>query len=63
MSNKDLDQQRRESLAPLKGESKTSRIPIKIKPKAEPLKKPRWIKAKAPTSAEVTRLKGILREQ
>ncbi len=59
----DLDRQRREALAPLKGESKTSRIPIKIEPVAEPLKKPRWIKAKAPTSPEVMRLKGVLREQ
>lgn len=63
MTDKSLDQQRRESLAPLKGESKTARIPIKVVPKAEPLKKPRWIKAKAPTSKEVSRLKGILREQ
>ncbi len=62
-STKFLEQQRRESLAPLKGESKTSRIPIKIQAKAEPLKKPRWIKAKAPTSPEVARLKGVLREQ
>jgi len=63
MSDKTPDQQRREALAPLKGESKTSRIPIKVIPKAEPLKKPDWIRAKAPTGREVTRLKGILREQ
>ena len=63
MTDKTLDQQRRESLAPLKGESKTARIPIKIQPRAELLKKPSWIKAKAPTSAEVSRLKDILREQ
>lgn len=63
MNSQDLDKQRRESLAPLKGESKTARIPIKVVPKAEPLKKPAWIKAKAPTSPEVARLKGILREQ
>ena len=63
MADKDLERERVESLAPLKGESKTSRIPIKIQPKDEPLKKPRWIKAKAPTSPEVSRLKGILREQ
>jgi lipoic acid synthetase len=63
MSNNDLDRQRRESLAPLKGEAKTARIPIKVVPKDEPLKKPRWIKAKAPTGPEISRLKGILREQ
>ncbi len=63
MSDKSLEQQRRESLAPLKGESKTARIPIKVVPKDEPLKKPKWIKAKAPISPEIARLKGILREQ
>ncbi len=63
MADKNLERERIESLAPLKGESKTARIPIKVQPKAEPLKKPRWIKAKAPTSPEVARLKGILREQ
>lgn len=62
-STKSLERQRRDSLAPLKGESKTSRIPIKIQPKTEPLRKPRWIRAKAPTSPEVMRLKGILRKQ
>ncbi len=63
MADKNLERERIESLAPLKGKSKTARIPIKVQPKAEPLKKPRWIKAKAPTSPEVARLKGILREQ
>lgn len=63
MNDQDLDRQRRDALAPLKGASKTARIPIKVVPKATPLKKPHWIKAKAPTSPEVARLKGILREQ
>jgi len=63
MADKNLERERIESLAPLKGESKTARIPIKVQPKTEPLKKPRWIKAKAPTSPEVSRLKGILRQQ
>lgn len=63
MSDKSLERERIESLAPLKGAAKTARIPIKVVPKDEPLKKPRWIKAKAPTSPEVARLKGILREQ
>jgi lipoic acid synthetase len=63
MSDKSLDRERVKSLAPLKGASKTSRIPIKVIPKDEPLKKPRWIKAKAPTDPEVGRLKGILRKQ
>jgi len=34
---------------PLKGESKTSRIPIKVIPAKTPLAKPAWIRAKAPT--------------
>ena len=63
MSDKTPDQQRREALAPLKGESKTARIPIKVIPKAEPLRKPEWIRAKAPTGQAVSHLKGILREQ
>ncbi len=47
---------------PLKGKSKTERIPVKIVPQPA-LPKPRWIRAKAPTSPEVMRIKGILREQ
>lgn len=47
---------------PLKGKSKTERIPIKIVPRPR-LPKPHWIRAKAPTSPEVLRIKNILREQ
>ncbi|MDH5182113.1 MAG: lipoyl synthase [Gammaproteobacteria bacterium] len=47
---------------PLKGKSKTERIPVKIIPKT-PLRKPNWIRAKAPTGPEVARLKQILRDQ
>jgi len=47
---------------PLKGESKTSRIPIKVVPAEVRLPKPTWIRAKAPSSPEVTRLKQVLRE-
>lgn len=43
-----------------KGAAKTARIPIKIQPK-EPLKKPAWIRARAPTHPEVGRLKALLR--
>jgi lipoic acid synthetase len=45
----------------LKGESKVSRIPIKIIP-SDPKRKPSWIRAKAPNSPEVSRLKNLLRE-
>ena len=48
---------------PLKGKSKTERIPIKIQPLATPLRKPNWIRARAPNSPEAIRLKQILREQ
>lgn len=47
---------------PLKGASKTARIPIKVVPRETPLPKPKWIRARAPTSPEVARLKTVLRE-
>ncbi|MDH5778567.1 MAG: lipoyl synthase [Gammaproteobacteria bacterium] len=46
---------------PLKGKSKTDRIPIKIKPHT-PIRKPHWIKARAPNSPEVAQMKQILRD-
>jgi lipoic acid synthetase len=46
---------------PLKGKSKTARIPIKVVPSANPLKKPKWIRARAPNSPEALALKEILR--
>lgn len=45
----------------LKGESKVSRIPIKIVP-SDPKRKPAWIRAKAPNHPEVIRLKELLRD-
>lgn len=48
---------------PLKGESKTARIPIKVVAAEHPLPKPRWIRARSPNSPEVLRLKAILRRQ
>ena len=44
-----------------KGEAKTARIPIKIVP-AERLKKPDWIRVRAPSSARFYEIKRILRE-
>ena len=41
---------------------KVSRIPIKVVPRDEPLPKPKWIRSQVHGSAEVQRLKGILRE-
>ena len=51
------------SLNPLKGESKTSRIPIKVIPAIIPLPKPAWIRARAPIGPKVAQLKKVLREQ
>lgn len=51
------------SANPLKGESKTSRIPIKVVPATNPLPKPSWIRAKAHTGKEVARLKKVLRDK
>lgn len=45
-----------------RGQSKTSRIPIKVVAQP-PLKKPSWIRAKSPGSPEVLALKAILRAQ
>ena len=47
----------------LRGAEKVARIPIKVVPSTEIKRKPSWIRAKAPTTPEVRRLKEILREQ
>ena len=44
-----------------KGAAKTARIPIKIVPQPV-LRKPRWIRAQAPTSARFQEIKQILRD-
>jgi lipoic acid synthetase len=46
-----------------KGEAKTARIPIKIVPLEEKLKKPEWIRAKLPTGQRFFEIKDILRQQ
>lgn len=45
-----------------RGREKVSRIPVKVEPAATPLRKPAWIRAKAPVGAGVTRIKRLLRE-
>jgi lipoic acid synthetase len=45
-----------------RGAAKVARIPVKVEPTKEFLRKPRWIRAKAPSSPEVSRLKSVLRE-
>jgi lipoic acid synthetase len=39
-----------------------ARIPVKVEPLAEPLRKPGWIRARAPIGPGVTRIKRLLRE-
>jgi len=46
-----------------RGAEKVARIPIKVVPSTEIKRKPSWIRAKAPTTKEVIRLKEILRNQ
>ncbi len=45
-----------------RGAAKVSRIPVKIEPTVQFQRKPQWIRAKAPTSPQVSRLKAVLRE-
>lgn len=53
--------QKKRDVKALKGESKVSRIPIKIIP-SDPKRKPTWIRAKTHSNPEVSRLKKLLRE-
>ena len=50
------------ALPPQKGAAKTARIPIKIVP-ADPLRKPQWIRAQAPSGEKYREIKQLLREQ
>lgn len=45
----------------LRGAAKVARIPVKIEPTVTPLRKPKWIRAQAPSGARVADLKAILR--
>ncbi|HEX4895246.1 MAG TPA: lipoyl synthase [Solimonas sp.] len=45
----------------LRGAEKMARIPIKIEPTAQPLRKPSWIRAKTQGTPEVARIKAALR--
>ena len=51
----------KKDVSALRGESKVSRIPIKVVP-TEPKRKPDWIRSKVPSNPEVSRLKTLLRE-
>ena len=47
---------------PLRGADKVARIPIKVEPTQQAPRKPRWIRAKAPTGPNVMRIKNLLRQ-
>ena len=61
MSKPDKNNSPNQSANFQRGASKTARIPIKIAPQQERMRKPAWIRARAPTSPEVQRLKTVLR--
>jgi lipoic acid synthetase len=46
-----------------RGRDKVARIPVKVESIAAPLRKPEWIRAKAPVGPAVARVKRLLREQ
>ncbi len=46
-----------------KGAEKVARIPIKVEPTTERVRKPAWIRAKSPFHPNVKKLKAVLREQ
>ncbi|TVP88332.1 MAG: lipoyl synthase [Thioalkalivibrio sp.] len=47
----------------MRAEEKVARIPVKITPTEQPLRKPRWIRAQSQAAPGVQRIKRILREQ
>ena len=54
---------RREPGKHQRGEAKVSRIPVKVESTGTLLRKPAWIRAKAPSGPGVSRIKQILRER
>ncbi|MEL0584762.1 MAG: lipoyl synthase [Candidatus Thiodiazotropha sp. (ex. Lucinoma kazani)] len=46
-----------------RGKSKLARIPVKVEQQKTTLRKPKWIRAKAPLGREVSRIRRILREK
>ncbi|MBA1333287.1 lipoyl synthase, partial [Candidatus Endoriftia persephone str. Guaymas] len=45
-----------------RGESKLARIPVKVEQRDSLLRKPKWIRAKAPLGSQVNRVRKLLRE-
>ncbi|MBF0219783.1 MAG: lipoyl synthase, partial [Gammaproteobacteria bacterium] len=48
---------------PQRGADKVARIPVKVATQTELMRKPPWIRARAPNTPEALRVKRILREQ
>jgi len=46
---------------PLRRADKVSRIPVKVVPKDEPLKKPAWLKVKLPNASQANKVRSMLR--
>ncbi len=46
-----------------RGKSKLSRIPVKVEPRETLLRKPKWIRAKAPLGKQVSHIRRILRDR
>jgi lipoic acid synthetase len=46
-----------------RGRDKVARIPVKVEPGAGPLRKPEWIRARAPVGPAVARVKRLLRAE
>ncbi|MBT2969004.1 MAG: lipoyl synthase [Candidatus Thiodiazotropha sp. (ex Ctena orbiculata)] len=46
-----------------RGKSKLARIPVKVEPRETMLRKPKWIRAKAPLGKQVSRIRRILRDR
>jgi lipoic acid synthetase len=46
-----------------KGAEKVARIPVKVQPSEQRVRKPAWIRAKSPFHPNVNKLKSVLREQ
>ena len=61
MSTTSMKPQRPEPGVPLRRADKVARIPIKVVPKDEPLRKPPWLKVKLPTASQAAKVRSMLR--
>ncbi|MCB1621974.1 MAG: lipoyl synthase [Thiothrix sp.] len=56
-----MSYQKPEPGVPLRRADKVSRIPIKVIPKDEPLKKPAWLKVRLPSASQAAKVRDMLR--